>query len=236
MFIPKESRKWTNWLDTDFQMTTTQEWDWRAEIFREADKWVETDFLTIFMVAVIHCSDGLCQMSKVRDWWCLKKSCVYKKLSLKNENTVLLVFIFIFVYLLTTCDYYLKKQAKPLHTERVRWGTPANNALCQICGPVGTESFVVYSRLMWLICYPLGRCYYTDYSFFVLKKKKKRFTEEIKSLLKKEQKRVRWGKEFKHLIGVSELGNLYGLYSPWDFPRMEYLKVTNQPLEAPSNK
>lgn len=86
-----------------------------------------------------------------------------------------------------------------------------------------------------LICYPLGRCYYTDYSFFLFLKKK-RFTEEIKSLLKKDPKRVRWGKEFKHLIGVSELGNLYGLYSPWDFPRVEYLKVTNRSLETPSNK
>jgi len=48
-------------------MTPTQDWDWRDEIFNEAEKLVETYFLTIFMVAVIHCSCSLCQMKKVHD-------------------------------------------------------------------------------------------------------------------------------------------------------------------------
>lgn len=48
----------------DFQITTAQDWDWKAKIINEIDKWVETYFLTAFMETVTRSSNE--QMRKVQ--------------------------------------------------------------------------------------------------------------------------------------------------------------------------
>lgn len=170
MFIPKESLKQAHLLDIAFQMTTTQDWDWRAEIFNETAKWVENYFLTIFLGALLHCSNGLCQTSKAHDWVRSKKSYIYQKLSLRNENTVLLVFIFILCISVNHVWLLLEKtsQITPCREGAVRNHCKQSS----LPNPSAFENWEFCSsqsiKVDVLICCPLGRCYYTDYSFFGL--------------------------------------------------------------------
>lgn len=104
--LSKVFRKWTNSFDMDFQMTTTQYWHWRSEIFNEADQRLETSLMEAVTL------QWWLLPSEQSPWLCLKKSCNYQKQSLKKKNTILLLFIFCLHFsfvciFINICRYHL---------------------------------------------------------------------------------------------------------------------------------
>lgn len=136
-----------------------------------------------------------------------KKELDLSKVMLKKKRIQTSCYLYFFCI---SIKYVWLLFEKTSHTEKVQWGTTTKKNPCWNRGPMTTKfcssephKMDVSGNILLLRLFFWS---YFDFKFSQLK--------EMRTLTRKKvHKKVRRRKEFQHLVGISEFGNLCCLYS-----------------------